>query len=264
METSISTFPIIIQSQPGHGHRHDESMFVRAHVMQRYHRQRKLGNRSTKTSIPQDTGKKVHGQDDRTTEVSRPGKSRHMEVSAGFIEYVASAISNHRVPRFSNVRKDYSPVALPTRIDNLQLDDPREQEWSKFTLIFDTCKPVFLHYLPIWAVYLQNPDSHLLEERRTLLDPLSKAWIPAAFTDLALFHAILFNFSQHLYALCSMDHEKPSLLGHKVSALRQISARMESPSEACADPIIASILCLVSHEVSVRSRLTPFTNNASY
>ena len=88
-----------------------------------------------------------------------------------------------------------------------------------------------------------------MEDRQLPLDVLSETWLPAAFTDPALFHAIMLNFSQHLYALCSMDHEKPYLLHHKVLALRQISSRIENPNLAASDAIIASILCLVSHDV---------------
>ncbi|KAH8807893.1 hypothetical protein F5884DRAFT_348749 [Xylogone sp. PMI_703] len=232
MESSFSAFPIIIEGQPGQGRRRaSQDSFIRAHVMERYHRQRKFGgSKGMKTNPLPDASLPGDITFVQNPMATAPGRKKRSPNS------VKEASTKNTTPKRKLIAKrtvsepSSSVIVTTPLLIDLELSDPRIRE-----------SPMFME---VFKAYFG-----MLEARQTPLDRLSRIWLPEAFSDLALFHAILFNFSQHLYALCSMDHEKPGLITHKVGALHQISMRMESQLLGCSDTVIASILCLISHEL---------------
>lgn len=163
MEASFSSFPIVLEDEPGRGrHQNGSSTFVRAHVMERYHQQRRkvLASKSDKFMSTFQSSNNLMDEERRQKGTQLMGvkaqskqSSSVVTVSGAFIQYETPtcavrkgiesrqdlASTNHldrRVTRKKSTSKEEprSPV-----IRRLQLRDPREIDSSKFFEIFTAC-----------------------------------------------------------------------------------------------------------------------------
>jgi hypothetical protein len=160
METSMSTFPIVIQQNAGETCQHAERTFVRAHVMERYHRQRKSNNGHTKTTSTSASQVFVDPKDDETLPVAaRKGLVRPNQ--ATFIEHTPAhertptsrkrKQADKKLPEGHLLKESQKPEAqvsvikprtslLPVSINDLHLADPRVQQSMIFKEVVNGCQ----------------------------------------------------------------------------------------------------------------------------
>jgi len=148
MQTAISEFPIVVEHRPGYhsGSRHHGSTFVRAHVMSRYHRERKAKIDSTGTSGDTVSCKAVHQV---SLQASSNDASTKKPFAQKFVEYVAPKASRKNRHGQAGVSKGSGERNLDrekgVRCVNLvhaslQLRDPREVLSARLGLAFQACK----------------------------------------------------------------------------------------------------------------------------
>lgn len=165
MQNSISKFPIILEHRPGYSRRHQHgSTFVRAHVMSKYHRERKVNQSSIGLPIATVGFDSLMNELARTPENSCPSKRLPV---VKFVEYAGrrpkagrkevqqqitvTEISEKRGMEKNDLAVRYKMSHIPSFEPGLQLRDPREQLSAKFGLVFQACRfPATLFHYSTW------------------------------------------------------------------------------------------------------------------
>lgn len=161
MESSFSAFPIVFQQEPRHGRAHGRGTFIRAHVMRRYHGQRRAslatkilasherkGSRGAGGDNPSKSLSRTHTELDvsRLVECSAPSTFAGPDYSDSQLEKsgAATASSKNRKPRARRSRGEHEFSAMAPKLVELQLRDPRIQQAPLFKEISSACLSPYL------------------------------------------------------------------------------------------------------------------------
>ncbi|RDW63418.1 hypothetical protein BP6252_10963 [Coleophoma cylindrospora] len=164
---------------------------------------------------------------------------------------IRSHVMRHRKPKLDKTNNDIQTIDPVIDTSVLQRRQTPDQARSEFAVVpreftmFDPFDCLSLTMQPYMAETLSKCTTYINEmvfciEKYSRFNPMRDYFLPMAFQDPALFHALLFS-SNSLNLLSSGHREAPKAVQHLNESIRIVNERLQSPSLVVEDSTIAVI-----------------------